>query len=266
MQDGRSYIRQYTVLYLSILIGRDINKRNGIQRVGRIRRTVLVQGMVGITVVGNDDYLVIVGFGSFHRIFHTFVDSFYGFLNGFVNTGVTHHIAVRIIHYDEIELLGIDGLNQFIFYFVSTHFRFQVIRSHLRRRNKDTFFRIIRSFATAVEEECHVGVLLRFGNMELGLAVGCQVFAQGILYVFLIEENVHTLEGSIVRSHAIILQTGNSVHSLLGHILLSKHDSQFLGTVVTIVEEDNHITFFDGTVYGRVIDRFDEFVCNTFII
>lgn len=58
MQDGRSYIRQYTVLYLSILIGRNINKRNGIQRVGRIRRTVLVQGMVGITVVGTDDYLV----------------------------------------------------------------------------------------------------------------------------------------------------------------------------------------------------------------
>ena len=44
-EDGRSYIRQYTVLYLSILIGRDINKRNGIQRVGRIRRTILVQGM-----------------------------------------------------------------------------------------------------------------------------------------------------------------------------------------------------------------------------
>ena len=30
---------------------------------------------------------------------------------GVVNTGVTHHIAVRIIHYDEIELLGINGLN-----------------------------------------------------------------------------------------------------------------------------------------------------------
>ena len=179
---------------------------------------------------------------------------------------MTHHIAVRIIHYDEIELLGINGLNQFIFYFVSAHFRLQVIRSHLRRRNKDTFFRIVRSFATAVEEECHVSVLLRFGNMELGLAVGCQVFAQGILYVFLIEENVHTLEGSIVRSHAIILQTGNSVHSLLGHILLSKHDSQFLGTVVTIVEEDNYVTFLDSTVEVRVYNRFDELIGYALIV
>ena len=76
-RDGRSYIRQYTVFYLSILFGRDIKQTERVQRVSRIRRTVLVQGMVGITVVGNDDYLVIVGFGSFHRIFHTFVDSFF---------------------------------------------------------------------------------------------------------------------------------------------------------------------------------------------
>ena len=77
---------------------------------------------------------------------------------------------------------------------------------------------------------------------------------------------MNTFERCIIRSHAIKLQARNSMHTLVRHILLSKHNSQFLGTVVTIVEEANHITFFHGTVYGRVIDRFDEFVCNTFII
>jgi len=77
---------------------------------------------------------------------------------------------------------------------------------------------------------------------------------------------MNTLERRIIRSHAIKLQARNSMHTLFRHILLSQHNSQFLGTVVTVVEEDNHITFFDGTVYGRIIDRFDEFICNTFIV
>ena len=69
-----------------------------------------------------------------------------------------------------------------------------------------------------------------------------------------------------MRSHAIILQTGNSVHSLLRHILLSQHDSQLLGTVVTVVEEDNYITFLDSTVEVRVYNRFDELIGYTLIV
>ena len=179
---------------------------------------------------------------------------------------MAYHIAVRIIHYDEIELLGIDSLNQFILYFVSAHLRFQVIRSNLRRRNKNTFFRIVRSFATAVEEECYVSILLRFGDMELSFTVGSQIFTQCILHVFLIEKDMYTLERSIVRSHTVVLQAGNSVHALFRHILLSQDDSQFLGTVVTIVEEDNHVTFLDSTVAAGIYNRLDEFIGYTFIV
>ena len=77
---------------------------------------------------------------------------------------------------------------------------------------------------------------------------------------------MNTFERCIVRSHAIVLQTGNRVHTLFRHILLSQYDCQFLGTVITVVKEDDNIAFFDCAVYSCVIDRFDKFVGHAFVI
>ena len=63
MQNRRSYVSQYTVLNLGVLVCSNVNERNGIQRVGSIRSTILIQSVVGITVVGDDDYFIAVGFG-----------------------------------------------------------------------------------------------------------------------------------------------------------------------------------------------------------
>ena len=179
---------------------------------------------------------------------------------------MTYHITISVIHNNEIELLGLDSFYQFILHFISTHLRLQVVSSYFRRWNQDTLFGIIRSFTTTIEEESYVSILFCFCDVQLSLTVSSQVFTQCILNILLVEQNMNTFERCIIRSHAIKLQARNSMHTLFRHILLSQHNSQFLGTVVTVVEEDNHITFFDGTVYGRVIDRFDEFVCNTFIV
>ena len=179
---------------------------------------------------------------------------------------MTHHITVGIVHHDEIEFLGVDSLNQLVFHFVSAHFRLQVVCGNFRRRNEDALFRIVRSFTTTVEEESHVSILFRFGNMKLRLTVGSQVFAQCILHILLIEKYMYSLERSVIRSHAIVLQVRNSVHALLRHILLSQDDSQFLGAVVAVVEENNHITFLDRTVAIGVYNRLDELIGYTFIV
>ena len=78
-----------------------------------------------------------------------------------------------------------------------------------------------------------------------------------------------TLEAGIVRSHTEILQVRNSLHSSFRHILLSQNDCQFFRTVVTVVEEDNHVALFDSShrlAVFYVYDRFDEFVRYTFCI
>ena len=63
--------------------------------------------------------------------------------------------------------LCVDGFNQFVFYLESTHFRFQVVSGHFRRRNQDTVFTFERSFASAVEEESNVCIFFCFGNVQL---------------------------------------------------------------------------------------------------
>ena len=85
--------------------------------------------------------------------------------------------------------------------------------------------------------------------MQLLLALLTQVFAQGILYVLFGEEDVNTLEVGIIRSHAIVLQILDGMHTLLRHILLGQRDGHLLSTVVTEVDEDHNITLFNRTVY-----------------
>ena len=102
--------------------------------------------------------------------------------------------------------------------------------------------------------------------MKLLLTHLAQIFAQRVLHILFREQDVNTLEVSIVWSHAIVLQTWNSLHSLLWHILLSQRDSHLLSTVVTEVNEDNYITLFDTTIDRCVMDRLDELIGYTLIV
>ena len=102
--------------------------------------------------------------------------------------------------------------------------------------------------------------------MELTLAVGSEVFAESICYVLLREEDVYTLKRSVVRSHAVVLQIFDGVHASLGVVLLCEHLGKLLGTVVTIVDEDDNVALLDCTVNGRVVDREDELVGHALVV
>ena len=73
-----------------------------------------------------------------------------------------------------------------------------------------------------------MSVLLRLGDMKLCFPVFSQVFSQCVLDVFLVEQDMDPFERSIVRSHAVILQTRDRVHTLFRHILLGQHDMSIL--------------------------------------
>ena len=77
---------------------------------------------------------------------------------------------------------------------------------------------------------------------------------------------MHALEGSVVWSHAVELEAGNGGHALVFHVLLGQHDGQFLGAVVAVVEEDNHIALLDGAVHGAVVDGLNELVGNAVVV
>ena len=143
--------------------------------------------MVSITMVSDNDCFVILCFSGFDYIFHTSINSNNSFFDCFVNAGMTYHITVSKVYYDEVIFVFIDSSHQFVFYFVSAHFRLQVVSSNFRRRNKNTVFVIVRSFTATVEEECYVSILFCFCNMELIQSLSSKVFTQRIRNVFFIE-------------------------------------------------------------------------------
>ena len=61
MTDRRSYVGENTVLYFCVrMVLADIYEGYRIERVSGIRRTVGVDGIVAVTVIRNDDDLVVI--------------------------------------------------------------------------------------------------------------------------------------------------------------------------------------------------------------
>lgn len=77
LQDGWSDISQNTVIQsLSLFVGHP-NARHRIQRMSRIRSTVGIDSIVGISVIGNNQYIVTIGLSGSHNLFDATVDRCY---------------------------------------------------------------------------------------------------------------------------------------------------------------------------------------------
>ena len=166
-ENSGSDIGENTIGKGGVLTGGDINTGHGVERVGCVGSSVGVDGIVGIAVVGDDNHFVVGCFSGFDSVFYAVVDGFYCFFDSFVDAGVTYHVAICVVNDDEIVFFALDGLNEFVFYFICTHFGLEVVGGYFGGSNKDAFFTLVGSFATAIEEECYVGIFRCFGNVKL---------------------------------------------------------------------------------------------------
>ena len=105
---------------------------------------------------------------------------------------MANHVAVGVVDYDEVIFLCADGVNQLVLDLVCAHLWLQVVGGNLGRWHEDAVLAFIRCLATAVEEECHVGILLCLGYMKLVLAVVCKILAEGVLYILFVEEDMNS--------------------------------------------------------------------------
>ena len=261
VEDGRCHIGQDSVLHGCILVLSHINEWNRVERVGCVRSSVWVDGVVSISVVCDDDDLVTHLLSSLHHVVHTEVDGIDSFLDGFVNTGVSHHVTIGEVHHDEVELIFFNAGHQLVFHFKSRHLRLEVVSRNFWRGHQCALFAIVRHFSSTVEEECDVCIFLCLCGVELLQTFRCEIFSQRVLHVFFRKEDVHTGERCVVRGHAVVLQSWDGVHSLLRHVLLCEGNSEFLGAVVAVIEEDNHIAFLDSSIHIGIDDWLHELVC-----
>ena len=217
-------------------------------------------------MVGNDDDLVTRCACCLDSGIGAVVDGLDGALDGGIHARVTHHVAVGIVDDDEVVLLCLDGLNEFVLDLVSAHLGLEVVGRHLGTVDQDAVLVLEGFFSAAIEEECDVGIFLGLGDVQLLLAKRRQVLSEGVRHVLLVKEDVQSRECGVVGRHAAVVQVGDSVHSLLGHILLGQHGGELLGAVVAEVEEDDHVARQDASVDGGVDDGFDELVGHALVI
>ena len=231
---------------------------------GRVGCAILVDCMVGVAMVGDNDALITMGEGGRYNLLHTHVESLDSFLDSRVNTGVADHIAIREVDDDEIKFLGIDSGHEFLRHLGSRHLGLEVVGGHFRGSHEDTLLTVEGCLTATVEEECDVGILLGLGDMELCLAILREILGESLLHIALGEDDVDTLEGIIIGGHAVELEIGNGVHSILG--VLGEDSRQLLGTVVAVIEEDDHMAGTDTAIDILVDDGLEEFVGHTLCI
>ena len=107
-----------------------------------------------------------------------------------------------------------------------------------------------------------MGIFLSLSYVKLLLAVDRQVFGKSVGDILLVKENLDTFERIVIWSHAIILQIGYGVHSILG--VLCKNCSKLFRAVITIVEENHHMTRTYTAVHAIIDNRLDKLIGHTF--
>ena len=112
-----------------------------------------------------------------------------------------------------------------------------------------------------------MSVFLGLCDTQLAFACLCDGLTEGVAYILLREEDVKSLESSVVRSHTAVVER-KGVHTLLWHVLLGEDCGELACAVVAEVEEDDCIAFPDFSdclsVSSCDYGRFDEFVGNAF--
>ena len=107
---------------------------------------------------------------------------------------------------------------------------------------------------------------LCLGRVQLFQALGRKVFAKRVFHVLFREEHGHVFEVSVIGCHCEITQPFHDVHTLAGHVLLGEYSSQLLGAIVSEVDEDDCVSFFDGAICLGVVNRLDKLVGHLFSV
>ena len=130
----------------------------------------VVDHLVGVAVVGGHEGDAAVADDLIHQDADILVHFLHGRLRRRHETGMAHHVAVGVVEDHHVILFGADGFQRLSGDLGGRHLRQQVEGGHLAGRHQDPVLPLVGGFDAAVEEEGDMRVLLRLGNVQLGLA------------------------------------------------------------------------------------------------
>ena len=226
-----------------------MEQRYIVEGVSRYRITVFIQHHIGIAVICRQQDLTVLCQDGVYDLRYALIQGFDGFLCSLYDTCMTNHIGVGKIQDDQIVFICFDGFQNFFCYFISAHFRLQVVCGHLRRRNQDAVFVAVRCFHTTVEEEGYMGVFFCFRNAQLGQPLIRDIFSQRIGHGLRREGKGDVGHLGIVLSHADVAEIFDLFFSFKSiEILIHKCPCDFSGTVRAEIEHDHSIAVVNAAV------------------
>ncbi len=222
----------------------EIDERNRQIGVGGVGLTSLfVQHLLGVTVVGSDQALAThFGQGVGHAT-DAVVNGFTRFDGGIEHTGVTNHVAIRVVTDDDVVLAALDGRNQLVSQLFGAHFRLQVIGRHFRAGHDLAIFAGEAGLFATVEEEGDVSILLGFGDAQLGLALLGQPLTQSVDQSGRRVGTGSFDVGRVFGQHHEV-QLWLDCTGEAGEVGVNEGAGDFTGTVGTEVHENQRIAIF----------------------
>ena len=219
------------------------NKRNGVCGVSGVRLACLViYHLFSIAVVCADEEHAINVLNSVNSSAYQLVYLLNCLDSSGNNACVTYHIRVSKVDDDNIILVGLDSVNKVNADLGSAHFGLEVIGCDLGGVYEDTSFVNVGSFDAAVEEECYVSIFLGLGKTELLLAVLCQIFAESVLDLFLLECNQLVGDILIVILESYICEGEEAALSFKAcELVVAECTGDLSCSVGTEIEENNGI-------------------------
>src|SRR5690606_23505347 len=157
---------------------------------GCVGRTVGVDHHLTVAMICNNYNCIVLFFGSFYHVFQAFVHGFTSYYRSLKNPGVAYHIGIGKIKTDKIGAMILDLRDDFISYFISTHFRFKVISGNFWRITHDPFLSFERLFPSTRKEKGDVGIFLGFGYSDLFFTYILQNFSKGSFDIVFSENRI----------------------------------------------------------------------------
>eukprot|EP01136_Pigoraptor_vietnamica_P037777 Opistho-1_new@106222 len=257
-QNGGRHIAQRAVgrRVGKLVRARRHHKRDWIGRVRRVGTASIVEHLLGVPVVGRHKENVSVALARFVNGADRGVGGFHA-RNSLVELArMAHHVRRRKVAHHERVIARVKRPHDLGGNISGAHFWLEVVRRDLGRRNHFAVLERKRRLTAPVEEERHVRVLLRLGDVVLPHAEVRKPFGQDVVEALRREEH-RKGELLLVGRHGCNVQALHGRRGFKGR--LEKRLANLAHAVGAEVEEDEGVAIPDAPL-GIEDDGLEEFV------
>ena len=231
---------------------------------GGHRAAIRLRHLLGVAVVGGDHGDAAHLQCGVHHPAHAAVYGLHGLHRRVIDAGVAHHVAVGKVQNDHVIGAGLDALHALVRHLRRAHLRLLIVGGHLGGGHQYPVLTGKHSLGPAVEEEGHMGVLLRLRDPQLGHAHLAEILPQAIAHRHPGEGHLHIGHGGVVLC---VAHEGHGEKLAGEAVELRVHQGpgDLPGPVGPEVEEDHAVIVGDGAL-GITDHGFHEFVGDAPVI